>query len=130
MKLTHQPIKNDRQAVLVNDRIVELLDAPEGSPEFDERMTLEALVLTYEQFIPADGIEAPTFGEYLKAFGLKQVDIADYVGGASCASMLVSGKRRLTVSMMAMLHDHFRMPYDKLIRFALQVDVQETAAAS
>jgi len=46
MNMTHEPITSDRQAVLVGNRIVEFLDAPEGTPEYDERMTLEALVLT------------------------------------------------------------------------------------
>ena len=118
--LVYKPIENHREAVAVAGRINELMDAPDDSEEGRERRILEALIFTYEQVDNGPIGDAETFGDYLRVLGLKQVDIADCVGGADQASKLVSGKRRLTVGMIAALHVKFGMPYDKLIRFSLQ----------
>ena len=52
----------------------------------------------------------------MKAKGLRQIDLAPYLGGQNRASEVLSRKRSLTRGMMRALHDGLGISYDDLMR--------------
>jgi HTH-type transcriptional regulator/antitoxin HigA len=99
-------------------RIDDLIDAKHGTPEYDELEILSTLVEVYEQkhcpVLSPDPIEAIKFR--MDQMGLKQVDIARYLGGKNRASEVLSRKRPLNLRMIRSLHQHFHIPSDTLLR--------------
>jgi|GEM_PF-5970841 len=117
-ELTIKPILNDVELEEATERLYKLSDSVAGSPERLEWEILAALIETYEHDIDMTPKEFGTFAEYLEAYGLKQADIADLVGGSGRASELVKGTRRLSIAMMKALNDAYGMPFDRLMKFA------------
>lgn len=82
-----------------------LFDAPVGTPESDEADILALLVDDYESRYHA--IEAPDPIEAIKVrmveMQLKQVDLAEELGGENRVSEILNRKRRLTVEMIRKL---------------------------
>lgn len=84
------------------DRLSELFDAPIGTAESDEADVLALLIDEYEKkYYP---IESPDPIEAIKIrmeeMQLRQVDIANELGGSNRASEVLNKKRRLTVEMI------------------------------
>jgi antitoxin component HigA of HigAB toxin-antitoxin module len=52
----------------------------------------------------------------MDAKGLRQIDLAPYLGGQNRASEVLSRKRPLTIKMMRALHDGLGISYDDLMR--------------
>lgn len=52
----------------------------------------------------------------MSAKGLRQIDLAPYLGGQNRASEVLSRKRPLTIKMMRALHDGLGISYDDLMR--------------
>lgn len=97
-----QPIKNDRDYRNALKRLDVVFDAPTGTADSDEADVLALLVDDYEKkHYP---VEAPDPIEAIKIrmeeMHLKQVDLANDIGGKSRVSEVLNKKRRLTVEMI------------------------------
>lgn len=97
-----QPIKNDRDYRNALKRLEVIFDAQTGTAESDEADVLALLVDEYEKkHYP---IEAPDPIEAIKIrmeeMHLKQIDLAEDIGGKSRVSEVLNKKRRLTIEMI------------------------------
>ena len=115
MKL--KPIRSDRELSRALKRIDELWGTKPNTPKGDELDVLILIVEKYEEehyAIPAsDPIEAIKF--LMEQKGLARKDIEPYIGTSGRVSEVLSGKRKLTLSMIKKLHEGLNMPYDCLI---------------
>ena len=118
-----KPIRTDRDYEEALERVEFLMDAKEGTVEFDELEILSILIENYEAKhfgidIP-DPIEAIKFR--MEQEGLKQKDVAEFFGNKVRVSEVLNKKRRLTLDMVRNLHDNLSIPYDSLLnRYELQ----------
>ncbi|GAB4169434.1 MAG: hypothetical protein Tsb0017_17980 [Geothermobacteraceae bacterium] len=111
-------IKTEEEYAVALERINELMDAEPGTDEFDELELLAMLVDTYENEthpidLP-DPIEAIRFR--MDQAGLKQKDLAPYIGSTSKVSEVLSGKRSLSLAMMRNLHRELGIPAEVLLQ--------------
>lgn len=106
----------DHQAAL--ERIEEIFDARPGTYEGDELELLVHLVEEHEDAtcpIPLpDPVEAIKFR--MEQAGLKQADLVPYFGSKSKVSEVLSGKRRLTLSMIRKLNNGLGIPAEVLLQ--------------
>ena len=112
-----KPIRTDRDYEEALERVEFLMDAKEGTVEFDELEILSILIENYEAKhfgidIP-DPIEAIKFR--MEQEGLKQKDVAEFFGNKVRVSEVLNKKRRLTLDMVRNLHDNLSIPYDSLL---------------
>ncbi|KQS31044.1 type II toxin-antitoxin system HigA family antitoxin [Dyadobacter sp. Leaf189] len=95
-------IKTEEQYRTSLKRLGEVFNAPVGSPESDEADVLALLVGAYEdEYYPIgepDPIE--TIKIRMEEMQLKQIDLAEAVGGKSRVSEILNKKRKLTVDMI------------------------------
>lgn len=93
-------------------------DLAENSAELDEFELLSLLVGHYEeshyQIDKPNPIEAIKFR--MEQMGLSHTDMRQYLGSASKVSEVLSGKRKLSLSMIRRLHDGLGIPADILIQ--------------
>jgi HTH-type transcriptional regulator/antitoxin HigA len=112
-----KPIHTKKDLTIALSRIDEIIDAKNGTPEYDELEILSILVEVFEEKhspIPSpDPIEAIKFR--MDQMGLKQADIAKYLGGKSRASEVLSRKRPLSLRMIRNLHKNLCIPSDTLL---------------
>lgn len=105
----------DYEAAL--QRIEQLWDAPQDSPECDELEVLSMLVERYEeqhhQIPPPHPVEAIRFA--MEQRGLRQRDLEEFIGPSGRVSEILSEKRPLTLEMIRRLHAGMRIPSDVLI---------------
>jgi HTH-type transcriptional regulator/antitoxin HigA len=112
-------IKTDSDHETALARIYELMHKSLGanSPERDELDILVMLVERYEAQIctiaPPNPIEAIKFR--MEQLGMKNADLAEYLGYSSRVSEVLSGKRRLSVQMMKNLHHRMGVPAASLL---------------
>jgi HTH-type transcriptional regulator / antitoxin HigA len=112
-----KPIRNhdDLRAALA--RIDQIIDSKEGTQEYDELDILSTLVEKFENehcpILPPDPIEAIKFR--MDQLGLKQADLAKYMGGKNRVSEVLSRKRALSKKMIKNLHDNLNIPSDSLL---------------
>lgn len=115
MKIKPIHSKTDLSEALA--RIDALIDAKYGTPEYDELEILTTLVEAYENkhcpLPPPDPIEAIKFR--MDQLGLKQSDLAHFLGGKSRASEILSRKRNLSIRMIRNLHQKLHIPSDSLL---------------
>jgi HTH-type transcriptional regulator/antitoxin HigA len=112
-----KPIRTDKDYEEALERVEFLMDAREGTTEFDELEILSILIENYEAKhfgidIP-DPIEAIKFR--MEQEGLKQKDVAEFFGNKVRVSEVLNKKRRLTLDMVRNLHDNLSIPYDSLL---------------
>ena len=112
-----KPIRTDRDYEEALERVEFLMDAKEGTVEFDELEILSILIENYEAKhfgidIP-DPIEAIKFR--MEQEGLKQKDVAEFFGNKVRVSEVLNKKRRLTLDMVRNLHNNLNIPYDSLL---------------
>jgi HTH-type transcriptional regulator/antitoxin HigA len=118
-----KPIRTDKDYEESLQRVEVLMDAKEGTTEFDELEILSTLIENYEAKhfsidIP-DPIEAIKFR--MEQEGLKQKDVAELFGNKVRVSEVLNKKRRLTLDMVRNLHDNLSIPYDSLLnKYELQ----------
>jgi HTH-type transcriptional regulator / antitoxin HigA len=98
-------------------RLEEIFDAKEGTPESDEAYILGLMIDEYEKkHYP---IEAPDPIEAIKIrmeeMGLKQVDLADALGGKNRVSEILNRKRKLTLEMIRNLTKRLNLSPELLI---------------
>lgn len=115
--MTIKPIKTERDCQNALRQIEKLWDAKPNTPTGDRLEVLVTLVEAYEQkhykIEPPDAIEAIKFR--MEQLGLKQSDLAKYLGGRSRASEILNRKRKLTVDMMRSLRKHLHIPAESLL---------------
>jgi HTH-type transcriptional regulator / antitoxin HigA len=99
-------------------RLEAIFDAKAGTPESDEADILGLLIDEYEKkHYP---IDAPDPIEAIKIrieeMHLRQVDLADAMGGANRVSEVLNRKRKLTVEMIRNLTERLNLSPGLLIR--------------
>ncbi len=115
--MTIKPIKTRRDYQNALKQIEKLWDAKPNTAKGDRLEVLVTLVEAYEEkhykIEPPDAIEAIKFR--MEQLGLKQSDLAKYLGGRSRASEVLNRKRKLTVDMMRSLRKHLDIPPESLL---------------
>lgn len=115
--MTIKPIKTERDYQNALKQIEKLWDAKPNTSKGDRLEVLVMLVEAYEhkhyKIEPPDAIEAIKFR--MEQLGLKQSDLAKYLGGRSRASEVLNRKRKLTVDMMRSLRKHLAIPAESLL---------------
>jgi HTH-type transcriptional regulator / antitoxin HigA len=100
-----RPIKTEKDYQQALTLLEFVFDAPVGTPESDEADMLALLIDDYENRYHQ--IEAPDPIEAIKIrmeeMQLKQLDLAEELGGANRVSEILGRKRRLTVEMIRKL---------------------------
>jgi HTH-type transcriptional regulator/antitoxin HigA len=116
--MTIKPIRNKKDYQLALERLELIFDAKKGSIEGDELEILGILIEKYEdEHFPIgfpDPIEAIKFR--MEQMGYDQSDLAKVVGLKSRASEILNKKRKLTLQMIRLLHDHLKIPTEVLIQ--------------
>jgi len=116
--MTIKPIRTKADYNRALERLEVIFDARKETEEGDELEVLSILLDKYEQeHFPVgmpDPIEAIKFR--MEQMGYTQSDLAQVVGLKSRASELLNRKRKLSLEMIRLLHDKFRIPTDVLIQ--------------
>jgi HTH-type transcriptional regulator/antitoxin HigA len=111
-------VKNEVDYKTTIARIEEIFNAKLGSPEGDELDLLVTLVELYEEKayrinLP-DPITAIRFR--MEQQGLKAKDMVPYIGSAPKVSEVLSGKRRLSLTMIRNLVNGLGIPAEVLLQ--------------
>lgn len=115
-----KPIKNEEQYDRALNRVYDLMqmDIEIDSPESDELEILSILVKEYENEhhpIPSPNpLEAIKFR--LDQMGLSEKELGNILGYRSRKSEILSGKRKLSLTMIRKLNEVLHMPADILIQ--------------
>jgi len=106
------PVRTDAELEEALKRIDELFGAPEGTAEFDEFDILTILVHDYELKRHPVGPSEPAAAlrHYLDRMELSSKDLEPHVGTKSMVSMVLNGRRPLTVKMIPNLHGGLKIP--------------------
>ena len=113
-------IKTKEQYEIALERVYRLmqLDLKEGSSELNEAELLGVLIEQYEKIhypiAPPHPIEAIKF--YLDQMGVSEIELNILLGSRSRKSEILSGKRKLSLSMIRTLHEKLEIPAETLIR--------------
>ncbi len=108
-------IKTEEQYETALERVYDLmqLDLKEGS----KAELLGVLIEQYEKIhypiAPPHPIEAIKF--YLDQMGLNEIELNTILGSRSRKSEILSGKRKLSLSMIRILHEKLDIPAETLI---------------
>lgn len=112
-----KPIKTESDYKKALKRLDDIFDSPAGTPESDEADILALLVDEYEK--KHYSIDAPDPIEAIKIrmeeLHLKQIDLANEMGGKSRVSEVLNRKRKLTVNMIRKLTNRLSLSADLLI---------------
>jgi HTH-type transcriptional regulator/antitoxin HigA len=104
---TFEAIRTESEYDAALARAEKLFGSPAGSPESEELDTLLDVIQAYERmrypFIPLDPIEA--IRERMASLGLRQKDLVPAIGNEGNVSLILKGKRSLTVEMIRNLSD-------------------------
>jgi len=110
-------IKTEEEYRTAVKRLGELFNAPAGTPESDECDVLALLVGAYEDEHYPIGEPDPieTIKIRMEEMQLKQIDLAEAVGGKSRVSEILNKKRKLTVEMIRNLSVLLHVSVNSLI---------------
>jgi len=115
-----KPIRTEADYQQALSRIETIFDAAPGTPEFDELDILTTLVQAYDAV--HHPVPEPDPIEYIKykmqEQGLRQRDLAEWLGGESRVSEILNRKRKLTAKMMKALHEHLGISAEVLLAAA------------
>lgn len=116
-KVTVAPVRSEDEYQVALRRIDELFESPEGTPEFDEFDILTILVHEYEKthFSIASQDPPASLRHFLDRMNLTSKDLEPHIGTKSMVSMVLNGRRPLTVRMIRNLHEAFNIPLEFLI---------------
>jgi HTH-type transcriptional regulator/antitoxin HigA len=115
-----KPIKNKTQHEQYLSRAYELmqLDLKPNSPESDELELISILIEAYEKenypIEPPNPIEAILFR--IDQMGMKKSELKNILGSRSRVSEILSGKRKLSLSMIRKLNEHLGISAQTLIK--------------
>jgi HTH-type transcriptional regulator/antitoxin HigA len=111
-------IKTEADYQTALKRLGEIFDAKVGTTESDEADILGLMIDEYEKkhyhIEPPDPIEAIKIR--MEEMQLKQVDLADVIGGKNRVSEVLNRKRKLTVEMIRNLTKRLNLSPGLLIR--------------
>jgi HTH-type transcriptional regulator/antitoxin HigA len=112
-----QPIRTDADNYAAIERIMELIDAEHGTPEWDELDVLSTLVEAYErERYPVDKPDPIRMIKFmLEQKGMTRKDLEPMIGSRARVSEVLNGKRALTLPMIRRLHVGLSIPVDLLI---------------
>lgn len=112
-----KPIKNKKDYHRALRRVEELWESKPNTSEADELDVLSTLIEAYEaknyKIDSPDHVEAIKFR--IEQLGLKQADLAEYMGGKNRVSEVLNRKRGLTVKMIKNLNKHLNIPPESLL---------------
>lgn len=112
-----KPIKTKADYKAALKAIQEYWTAQPNTPDGDTLEVLITLVEAYEEkhyhIDPPDPVEAIQFR--MEQQGLRQVDLANMLGGKNRVSEVLSRKKPLTLKMIRNLHKEMGIPYESLI---------------
>ncbi len=112
-----KPIKTESDYRKALKRIEAIWEAAPDTKEDDELTILAVLVESYEKehykILPPDPVEAIKFR--MDQMGLKQADLARYLGGRNRSTEVLNRKRGLSIRMIRELHDKLDIPAESLI---------------
>jgi len=116
-KVLIAPVRTEAEYEEALKRINELFEAAEGTPEFDEFDILTILVHDYEQrhYPIAKATPGSAQRHYLDRMEISAKDLEPYVGTKSMVSMVLNGRRPLTVKMIRSLHEGLKIPFELLV---------------
>ena len=107
--------EEDYRATL--ERLEEIFQAPENTPEGDEAELLSVLIEKYEDenypISAPDPIEAIKFR--MEQTGMSKKELADIIGYRSRVSEILNKKRKLSIDMIRNLHRKLKIPYEVLL---------------
>lgn len=117
---TIKPIRTEADYQVALARAEAIFHAQPGDPELDELDILATLIEAYEaKHYP---IPEPDPIEYIKykmaERGLRQRDLAEWLGGENRVSEILNRKRKLTAKMMKALHDNLGISAEVLLAAA------------
>ena len=112
-----KPIRSDEDLQLAFQRLENVFQAEEGTPEADEMEILVTLIEAYENkhypITPPDPIEAIKFR--MQQQGLTAKDLKAFIGSSGRVSEVLNHKRPLSLKMIKRLHDGLNIPYESLL---------------
>ena len=113
-----KPIRTDGDLEQALERIDEIFEAEDGTPESDELDVLTVLVEHYEDEHHPIGFPNPVAAiEFrMDQSGLTKRDLVPFLGSRSRVSEVLSGKRAITMSMARALHRHLGIPAEVLLQ--------------
>jgi HTH-type transcriptional regulator/antitoxin HigA len=115
--MTIRPIRNDEDLHRAFKQLEATFQAPEGTPQADERDVLVTLIEAYENqhydLGPADPVEAIKFR--MEQYGLTMRDLEPYIGPSGRVSEVLGRKRGLSLRMIKRLHTGLKIPYESLL---------------
>jgi HTH-type transcriptional regulator/antitoxin HigA len=110
-------IRTEEEYDLAIERMEEIFDAKNDTPEGDELDLLILVISAYEdihyQIDDPDPIEAIKFR--MEQEGLSQTDLAKVIGYKSRVSEILSRKRKLNLDMIRKLSEALSIPTDVLV---------------
>ncbi|MBX2842183.1 MAG: helix-turn-helix domain-containing protein [Flammeovirgaceae bacterium] len=112
-----KPIRNNSDLEEALHRINQLLDAKEGSPEFDELEVISVLVEDFE----TRNYEIPEVSPQrilkflMKQNDLTQKDLIPYIGSKTGVSEVINGKRSISLKAASKLSKKFNVSIDIFI---------------
>jgi HTH-type transcriptional regulator/antitoxin HigA len=115
--MTIKPIRKDDDLHAAFKQLELVFQAPEGTPQADEREVLVTLIEAYEQkhyaIGSADPVEAIKFR--MEQQNLTAKDLEPYIGSSGRVSEVLNRKRRLSLQMVRKLHAGLHIPYESLL---------------
>ncbi len=112
-----RPIKTEQQYFQALEKLEEIFDAKENTPEGDEAEILSLLIDTFEnehyQIEAPDPIEAIRIR--MEEMDLKQKDMVEIIGSKSKTSEVLNRKKRLTLDMIRNLQEKLNLSASVLI---------------
>ncbi|MBM4229009.1 MAG: transcriptional regulator [Gammaproteobacteria bacterium] len=112
-----KPIRCEEDLRKAFRRLANLFQAPENTPQADEREVLVTLIEAYERqhhdFGPLDPVEAIKFR--MEQEGLTPGDLERYIGPSGRVSEILNRKRPLSLRMIKRLHEGLDIPYESLL---------------
>ena len=111
-------IQTEEEYEIALERLNEVFDAEDGTPEGNEAGILALIVEQYEdEYYP---IEAPDPIEAIKfrmeQMDLKRKDLVDIFGYRTRISEIFARKRKLNLNMIRKLHEVLSIPYESLMK--------------
>jgi|GEM_PF-831736 len=114
-----QLIKSEVEYKLALDKAKSLMDANEGTSEFDVLVELSYVIDLYEKKIgfelplpnPIDAILA-----YLEMRGEKQAALGKFIGSRSTASQLIRKQRPLSLHHIRLINQNWGIPLEILVQ--------------
>ncbi len=117
-----KPIRTEEDLRNAFRRLERLFQAPENTPQADERDVLVTLIEAYERqhhdFGPPDPVDAIRFR--MEQEGLTPGDLVPFIGASGRVSEILNRKRPLSLRMVKRLHEGLDIPYESLLAESLQ----------